>query len=127
MSRRKRCLFAAFSIAAFLIVFLVAVISVYSIWGNILDPLDFGRSLKQPVGFGGQTKEAIEAKYGKPTGESAGVFGLPDISYVKFHSRAITTTYIRFSGRLFLSFEQRQDGEWVCFDSLWCPNGVVFD
>ena len=122
MFHRKRILFAALAIAAIP----VTIVAVYYTWGNILDPLDGGRTVVAVPKFIGQTREAIEAKYRKPSDYSAGHFGLPDISYVKQHSPAISATYMRFSGRLFLSFEQRQ-GEWVCFRSLWCPNGWDFD
>jgi hypothetical protein len=121
MFRRNRLLLAALVVAAIPL----AAFVIYRTWGNILDPLDAGRTIVEGR-FVGQTKAAIEARYGKPTREHAGYYGKPDVSYEKEHSPAITTLYIRFSGRLFLSFEQRE-GEWVCFDSLWCPNGWDFD
>jgi len=118
---RKRLIF---SVLAAVCIFLL-VISTYFIWGNIFDPLDGGRA-PVPGRFVGQRKETMEATYGRPTSEWAGHFGAPDASYAELHSPAISTTYERLSGTLYLSYEQRQ-GEWVCFDSFWCPNGWTVD
>lgn len=120
MSRPKRSLFVALVVAGVLL----AGISIYAIRGNVFDPLDGGRTPVQGQ-FVGQTRAAIEAKYGKPTDEWTGHYGNPPVSYAEQHSPAISTTYQRFGGTLYLSFEPRQ-GEWVCFSSDWLPNGCVF-
>jgi len=120
MSRRKRILVLAFVVSAACI----AALAVYLVRGNIFDPLNRGRS---PVSgeFVGQTRTAIEAKYGPPSHECKGHYGSPPCEYTKKYDPAITVTYERGGGTLYLSYHEQQ-GEWVCFSSDRMPNGCVF-
>jgi hypothetical protein len=119
VSRRKTILF----VAAVSAVGIVA-IAVYLVRGNIFDPLNRGRS---PVSgeFIDQSRKAIEAKFGPPSHECKGHYGAPPVFYTSQHDPAITVTYERGGGTLYLSFDQRE-GEWVCFRSDWMPTGWVF-
>lgn len=121
MFRRKRVLIAAFAVAAAI----VAAATIYVVRGNIFDPLNRGRSVVSGE-FVGQTRTTIEAKYGPPTNECKGHYGNPGYEYEKQHDPAITVTYVRGGGTLYLSFERNKQGEWVCFSSHWMPNGAVF-
>lgn len=118
---RKRILIAVVAI----FVAFAAAVTIYAVRGNIFDPLDRGRSVVSGE-FVGQKRAAIEAKYGPPSGECKGHYGNPGYEYEKQHDPAITLTYIRGGGSLYLSFEQNKQGEWVCFSSHWMPNGAVF-
>lgn len=108
---------AFLSCAAFLILTVI-------FYRNPFDPLDSGR---QPVDgeYVRQTKESITGRFGPPSHEWEGYYGNPPLDYANAHSPSITTTYIRFTGTLFLSFEQ-VDAEWICYCSDWMPNGWVF-
>jgi hypothetical protein len=107
----------AFSLTAFL------VLAVKFYW-NPLDPLDSGRA----VVFGeyvGQTRESILQRFGPPSHEGEGYYGKPEVKWTKAHSPAITMTYVRSTGVLYLSFEEA-DGTWTCFESAWMPDGSQF-
>jgi hypothetical protein len=83
---------------------------------NPFDPLDAGT---EPVSgqYVGQTRDAIERRFGAPSRVRAGHYYMKDPS-------AVTLLYERLSGTLYLSF-QEVDGEWVCFSSDWVPKGRV--
>ena len=101
-----------------------AALGVYLYWGNPFDPMERGRA---PVAgeYVGQTKAAVIGRYGPPTREWSGCYGLAPADYVTKHDRAVTLIYERSTGRLYLSFDP-VGGEWVCFSSDWMPNGCEF-
>jgi hypothetical protein len=104
--------------------FLASCLAVYFFMGNVLDPLDSGRSSVADE-YLGQTKVEFIRRHGRPSRQWAGHYGCPRLDYAKQHPSAVTLTYRRWTGTLYLSFEQ-VGGEWRCFSSHWMPDGSVF-
>jgi hypothetical protein len=73
----------------------------------------------------GQPESSIVEQFGPPTRRSEGHYGNPPVSYRRAYRDAITVTYVRPTGTLYLSFCTEQD-RLVCFSSDWLPTGVVF-
>jgi hypothetical protein len=103
----------------------VVVLATYMYRGNPFDPIDRGKSVATDE-YVGQTKASIVAQYGQPTCQWAGHYGQPPEDYVKQHDPAVSCTYTRATGALYISFEQK-GGQWVCFSSHWVPNGIALD
>jgi hypothetical protein len=76
--------------------------------------------------FVGKRRAEVIHRFGQPTFQWDGHYGLPSGKYVSEHSPATTMSYRRPGGILYLSFEWRC-GEWICFSSTWVPNGVAVD
>ncbi len=122
--KQRRFLWCAVGALAVLAAGAAAALAVYLYRGNPFDPIDRGKS---PVAdqYVGQTKAALIAQYGRPTHEWEGHYGNPSLAYAEQHDPAVTLTYVRSTGALYLSFERKGD-EWVCFSSCWMPNGWAF-
>lgn len=75
--------------------------------------------------FVGHTEADIAKRFGPPSHSWHGHYGLPDIEFQRKYPEAITSTYNRESGTLYLSF-CKEGGRSVCFCSDWMPAGWVF-
>jgi hypothetical protein len=111
--------------AALAVLLTSAAAAVYILRGNPLDPLDRGR---EPVSddYLGMSKAAFVGTYGPPSHQWEGHYGNPRLDYVQQHPGTVSLTYERWTGTLYLSFEE-VDGEWRCFSSDWMPDGWVLD
>lgn len=74
------------------------------------------------IGF---TESQIEERIGTPTHRRAGHYGVPGVKYRFIYPDAVTATYVRTSGILYLSY-CIDCGRLVCFRSDWFPSGTVF-
>jgi hypothetical protein len=75
--------------------------------------------------FLGHTETDIVERFGPPSHRWEGHYGAPAIEIPRTYPDAITATYLRASGILYLSF-CREGGQLVCFSSHWMPEGAVF-
>jgi hypothetical protein len=75
--------------------------------------------------FVGHPEASIEEQFGPPTHRWQGHYGNPPVSYRMMYPDAITATYERATGTLYLSFCKEQ-GRLVCFSSDWVPTGWMF-
>jgi hypothetical protein len=75
--------------------------------------------------FYGHTQASIIERFGLPSLRWEGHYGMPPLSYSERYPDAVTMTYRRPTGTLYLSF-CLEKGEWVCFSSAWMPTGCVF-
>src|SRR5262245_36188325 len=75
--------------------------------------------------FVGHPESSIMERFGPPTHRWEGHYGAPPVSYQRTYTDAITVTYERPTGTLYLSFCKEQ-GRLVCFSSDWMPTGWVF-
>jgi hypothetical protein len=90
-------------------------------------PDAFEGPLAEPVSgqFVGHTESAVVERFGPPSHRWRGHYAIPPLEYqLKYHD-AVTLTYARPSGVLYLSF-CREGGMLVCFSSDWMPNGWEF-
>jgi hypothetical protein len=106
------------------IVIVLAGFGYYELIGNPFDPIDRG---KLPIAdeYLGKTKTFLIWKYGSPSKEWSGHYANPPTDYIEQHKPAITISYERFTGVLYVSFERKGD-EWICFSSHWLPKGWAF-
>jgi hypothetical protein len=100
------------------------VLAAYLVRHGAFDSLDGGMMVVQNH-YAGWTKGDVIGHLGPPSTHSDGHSGDPPLDYARQHSPAITFTYFRPAGTLYLSFEQ-VNGEWVCFSSDWLPKGAAF-
>jgi hypothetical protein len=91
---------------------------------SFFDPIDRGHDMVRSE-YIGRTKASILEQYGPPTQESSGYYVPRNVQYTKQHEPAVSMTYVRARGVLYLAFEQKGD-YWVCFSSTWMPNGMEF-
>jgi hypothetical protein len=75
--------------------------------------------------FVGHTESSIVEQFGPPSARGEGHYAAPPVGYRLKYPDAITATYVRPSGVLYLSF-CKERGQLVCFSSDWLPQGVVF-
>jgi hypothetical protein len=74
--------------------------------------------------FVGHHETSIVERFGPPSWRWEGHYGAPAESYERIYPDAITMTYERKTGTLFLSF-CKERGRLVCFRSDWFPVGWV--
>jgi hypothetical protein len=74
----------------------------------------------------GRTQEYILDRFGSPSHQWEGHYGLRAPSAGPNGGPVVTMTYERWTGMLYLSFEQ-VNGEWTCYSCDWVPNGWVID
>lgn len=75
--------------------------------------------------FVGYSESSIVEQFGPPSTRWKGHYGAPPLVYRWKYPDAVTATYIRPSGTLYLSY-CRERGRVVCFRSDWMPAGAVF-
>jgi hypothetical protein len=75
--------------------------------------------------FVGHSESSIVVRFGPPSNRWKGHYAAPPISYRLKYPDAITATFVRPSGVLYLSF-CREEGRLVCFSSAWMPEGWAF-
>ena len=75
--------------------------------------------------FVGHPEASIVERFGPPNHHWQGHYGAPPVSYQRTYPDAITATYERSTGTLYLSFCEER-GRLVCFRSDWMPTGYVF-
>jgi hypothetical protein len=75
--------------------------------------------------FVGHPEADIVGRFGLPTHRWRGHFGAPPVSYQRAYPDAVTATYERPAGALYLSYCEER-GRLVCFSSEWLPAGWVF-
>lgn len=75
--------------------------------------------------FVGHPESSIVERFGPPTHRWQGRYGAPRVSYRRTYPDAITATYKRPTGILYLSFCKEQ-GRLLCFSSDWLPEGWEF-
>jgi hypothetical protein len=75
--------------------------------------------------FVGHLESRIVQQFGLPTQRWEGHYGNPPVRYCRTYPDAITFTYERPTGTLFLSF-CREGPKLVCFSSDWLPSGWAF-
>ena len=82
---------------------------------------------REPVSghFVGHTESSIVERFGPPSDRRDGHYAAPPVGYRLRYPDAITATYVRPSGVLYLSF-CKERGQLVCFSSDWLPQGVAF-
>jgi hypothetical protein len=82
---------------------------------------------KEPISgqFVGHTESSIVERFGLPSTRYRGHYGLPGVLAESKYPDAVTVTYKRPSGVLYLSYCW-QWGTWVCFCSDWMPEGWAF-
>ncbi len=73
----------------------------------------------------GHLRSHILQRFGPPSHQCAGHYGNPPFEYRRRFWGAVTWTYDRPPGTLYISFVP-QGEDWVCFSSDWLPRGVVF-
>jgi hypothetical protein len=89
----------------------------------VTDPI--GEKLKMGKACLSQKKASVLNRFGKPTCEHKGYIAPVREEYVKAHPVSVTLEYRCRSGTLYLSFEP-VNGEWVCYDADWLPEGFAF-
>jgi hypothetical protein len=75
--------------------------------------------------FVGHPEASIVERFGPSTARWQGHYGNPPMSYRRTYPDAVTVTYVRPMGTLYLSFCKEQ-GLLICFSSDWMPTGWVF-
>lgn len=75
--------------------------------------------------FVGHTETSIAERFGPPTYRWQGHYAAPPVSYQRTYPDAVTATYVRPTGTLYLSFCKVR-GRLICFRSDWMPSGWVF-
>src|SRR5262245_38438579 len=74
------------------------------------DPVDGGRGFVSGQ-YVGQTREEVLERLGDPSHEWSGHYGKPPLEYARAHDPALSMTYVRRSGGLYLCFE-KAGGRW---------------
>jgi hypothetical protein len=74
----------------------------------------------------GWTEKQIKDRFGEPSHQWSGFYGKPPATYTLLHPSAVSMVYERFTGTLYVSVEP-VNGEWVCFECTWAPNGCIID
>ncbi len=75
--------------------------------------------------FVGHSKSSIMGRFGPPTEEYNGWYGYPMVEISRKYPDAVTLTYKKPAGILYLCFSI-ENREWVCFSSTWHPEGWRF-
>ncbi len=114
-----------YSMTAALVLACASLVAFCIIGKSKVNPID--DPLSGPISgeYVGETKTDLISRFGEPSHQWNGHYGSPSLEYARQHVSAITITYKRPNGVLYLSFEKKGD-EWVCFRSNWMPNGCVF-
>lgn len=88
----------------------------------------FGPDESRPIGqtHVGKTREELVAELGAPTREGPWPIGSPPIEVFERYPGLQTLEWQWESGR-FLASMYPVDGDWVCFNSYWVPEGWVID
>ena len=73
----------------------------------------------------GHVETDVVERFGPPSHRWSGHYAAPPVEYKRRYPDAVTLTYIRPAGILYLSF-CRENGRLVCFSSDWLPEGWVF-
>jgi hypothetical protein len=78
-----------------------------------------------PRSVEGTTEAVIMERFGPPSHRWHGHYAAPPVGYRRVYPDAVTVTYVRPTGVLYLSFCEER-GQGVCFTSHWIPEGWVF-
>jgi hypothetical protein len=88
----------------------------------------FGHDESRPIGqtHVGKSRDELISELGQPTREGPWPIGNPPLSITDKFKCMRTLEWDWDSGK-FLASVHLVDGQWVCFDSYWVPNGWVID
>jgi hypothetical protein len=77
-------------------------------------------------GLVSSTETAVRARYGEPTDEFAGHYGLPDAAWTQtIKGEVKSAVFWPLGGRLYVTFEKR-NGKWIVICNSYLPWGGVF-
>jgi hypothetical protein len=88
----------------------------------------FGPDESRPIGQThiGKSRTELIAELGEPTREGPWPIGNPPQAELENYNGFRTLEWHWASGHFFASIYP-VDGQWICFNSYWVPNGVVID